>query len=87
MYKAETLKKLAEQYQIPQNQWVAVGDGANDLPMLHTASLGVALHAKPKVQEQAKSVVNFGDLTALVLLLNAKNLFNQIVEGNENAIF
>lgn len=85
-YKAETLKALAEQYQIPQNQWVAVGDGANDLPMLQTASLGVALHAKPKVQEQAKSVVNFGDLTALVLLLNAKNLFNEL-EGNENAIF
>lgn len=77
-YKAETLKALADHYQIPQNQWVAVGDGANDLPMLKTASLGVALHAKPKVQEQAQTVVNFGDLTALVLLLNAKNLFEQL---------
>lgn len=77
-YKAETLKALAGRYQIPQNQWVAVGDGANDLPMLKTASLGVALHAKPKVQEQAQTVVNFGDLTALVLLLNAKNLFEQL---------
>lgn len=77
-YKAETLKALADRYQIPQNQWVAVGDGANDLPMLKTASLGVALHAKPKVQEQAQTVVNFGDLTALVLLLNAKNLFEQL---------
>lgn len=80
-YKAETLKTLAERYQIPQNQWVAMGDGANDLPMLHAASLGVAVHAKPKVQEQAKTVVNFGDLTALVLLLNAKNLFTQL-KGN-----
>lgn len=80
-YKADTLKALAERYQIPKNQWVAVGDGANDLPMLHTASLGVALHAKPKVQEQAKFVVNFGDLTALVLLLNAKTLFTQL-KGN-----
>ncbi|QIM64792.1 phosphoserine phosphatase SerB [Frederiksenia canicola] len=77
-YKAESLKALADRYQIPQNQWVAVGDGANDLPMLKTASLGVALHAKPKVQEQAQTVVNFGDLTALVLLLNAKNLFEQL---------
>ncbi|QIM63463.1 phosphoserine phosphatase SerB [Pasteurellaceae bacterium Orientalotternb1] len=77
-YKAETLQALAERHQIPQNQWVAVGDGANDLPMLKTASLGVALHAKPKVQEQAQFVVNFGDLTALVLLLNAKNLFEQL---------
>ena len=72
------MKALADRYQIPQNQWVAVGDGANDLPMLKTASLGVALHAKPKVQEQAQTVVNFGDLTALVLLLNAKNLFEQL---------
>lgn len=74
-FKAETLQNLAKQFDIPQNQWVAVGDGANDLPMLKTASLGVALHAKPKVQEQANFVVNFGDLTALCLLLNANNLF------------
>ncbi|MDG6881987.1 Phosphoserine phosphatase [Phocoenobacter uteri] len=74
--KADTLKNLAEQFNIPQNQWVAVGDGANDLPMLNTANLGIALHAKPKVQAQAKFVVNFGDLTAIALLLNAKNLYN-----------
>ncbi len=77
-YKADTLQRLGEEFQIPQHQWVAVGDGANDLPMLATASLGVALHAKPKVQEQAEYVVNFGDLTALVLLLNARDLFNQV---------
>ncbi|EXI63148.1 phosphoserine phosphatase [Mannheimia granulomatis] len=74
-FKAETLQNLAKTFDIPQNQWVAVGDGANDLPMLKTASLGVALHAKPKVQEQANFVVNFGDLTALCVLLNANNLF------------
>lgn len=79
-YKAETLQRLAAEYNIPQTQWVAVGDGANDLPMLKTAALGVALHAKPKVQEQAKFVINFGDLTALVLLLNAKTLFEQLGE-------
>ncbi|QLB20496.1 phosphoserine phosphatase SerB [Vespertiliibacter pulmonis] len=78
IYKAESLKQLAEQYEIPQNQWVAVGDGANDLVMLQVASLGVALHAKPKVQAQAKNVVNFGDLTALIVLLNAKNLFMEL---------
>ncbi|QHB18430.1 phosphoserine phosphatase SerB [Mannheimia pernigra] len=74
-FKAETLRSLADRFNTPQNQWVAVGDGANDLPMLKTASLGVALHAKPKVQEQVNFVVNFADLTALCLLLNAKNLF------------
>ncbi|WP_373818172.1 phosphoserine phosphatase SerB [Glaesserella sp.] len=80
-YKAETLKALAEHFDIPTSQWVAVGDGANDLPMLMHAALGVALHAKPKVQEQAEYVVNFGDLSALVLLLNAKDLFNQVIRG------
>lgn len=73
--KAETLQNLAKMFDISKNQWVAVGDGANDLPMLKMASLGVALHAKPKVQEQADFVVNFGDLTALCVLLNANNLF------------
>ncbi|MDP8032847.1 phosphoserine phosphatase SerB [Pasteurella atlantica] len=76
-YKAETLQRLAQEFNIPPTQWVAVGDGANDLPMLNTASLGIALHAKPKVQEQAQFVVNFGDLAAIALLLNAKHLFNQ----------
>lgn len=74
-YKAQTLTKLGEQFKIPQTQWVAIGDGANDLPMIKTAALGVALHAKPKVQEQAKFVINFGDLSALCVLLNAKNLY------------
>ncbi len=45
-----------------------MGDGANDLPMLLEAGMGVALHAKPKVQEQAKLRINHGDLTALLYL-------------------
>ena len=77
-YKKETLEMLGEKYQIPDSQWVAVGDGANDLLMLKTATLGVALHAKPKVQEQAKFVVNSADLTAILLLLNAKTIFDKL---------
>ncbi|AGH39137.1 phosphoserine phosphatase [Bibersteinia trehalosi Y31] len=77
-YKAETLQRLGHEFSIPKQQWVAVGDGANDLLMLKMASLGVALHAKPKVQEQAKFVVNFGDLGALAVLLNARKLFNEL---------
>ncbi|MDH2924389.1 phosphoserine phosphatase [Nicoletella semolina] len=80
-FKADTLQALAQQFNIPTQQWVAVGDGANDLAMLHTAALGVALHAKPKVQEQAKVAVNFGDLTAIALLLNAQQLFNHLGES------
>jgi phosphoserine phosphatase len=47
---------------------IAVGDGANDIPMLQAAGMGVALHAKPKVQEAASLCINHGDLTALLYL-------------------
>lgn len=75
-YKANTLAQLKSQYAISEQQTVAIGDGANDLLIIHDAALGVALHAKPKVQEQAKFVINFADLTALCVLLNANDLFN-----------
>jgi phosphoserine phosphatase len=47
---------------------IAVGDGANDLGMLHRAGTGVALHAKPSVAAQCDVRVNFGDLTALLFI-------------------
>ena len=47
---------------------LAVGDGANDLGMLHRAGTGVALHAKPSVAEQCDIRINFGDLTALLFI-------------------
>ena len=47
---------------------IAVGDGANDIPMLQAAGIGVALHAKPKVQAAAPVRINHGDLTALLYL-------------------
>jgi phosphoserine phosphatase len=47
---------------------IAVGDGANDIPMLQAAGMGVALHAKPKVQEAVPLCINHSDLTALLYL-------------------
>jgi len=47
---------------------ITVGDGANDIPMLQAAGMGVALHAKPKVQESVSLRINHGDLTALLYL-------------------
>jgi phosphoserine phosphatase len=47
---------------------IAVGDGMNDLLMLQGAGTGVALHAKPAVQERVRVRVNHGDLTALLFL-------------------
>ena len=51
---------------------IAVGDGANDIPMLQAAGMGVALHAKPKVQEAVPLRINHGDLTALLYLQGYK---------------
>ncbi|HHF5020589.1 TPA: phosphoserine phosphatase [Haemophilus influenzae] len=72
-YKAKTLQHLLEEYRIDSQYSIAIGDGANDLAMMNVAGLGVAFHAKPKVQQQAQIVVNFADLTALLCLLSANN--------------
>jgi phosphoserine phosphatase len=47
---------------------IAVGDGANDLGMLHIAGMGVAVHAKPSVAAQCSLRVNYGDLTSLLYI-------------------
>ena len=62
--KVEALRRLAPD---PADA-IAVGDGANDIPMLLEAGLGVALHAKPHVQKRARIRINHGDLTALLYL-------------------
>jgi phosphoserine phosphatase serB len=72
-YKAKTLQRLLEEYGINSQHSIAIGDGANDLAMMNVAGLGVAFHAKPKVQQQAQIVVNFADLTALLCLLSAND--------------
>ena len=72
-YKAKTLQCLLEKYGIDSQYSIAIGDGANDLAMMNVAGLGVAFHAKPKVQQQAQIVVNFANLTALLCLLSAND--------------
>ncbi|KZL21443.1 Phosphoserine phosphatase [Pseudovibrio axinellae] len=66
--KLDRLTELTEEKQIPLEQVLAVGDGANDLAMICAAGLGVAFHAKPKVASQARAKINYGDLTALLYL-------------------
>lgn len=67
--KAEVVRLLAERYGIDMSQTVAIGDGANDLPMLAQAALGVAFHAKPKVQAAAKAAITTGSLLQLLYLV------------------
>lgn len=72
--KADLLQKIAAQEGISLAQTIAVGDGANDLPMLQQAGLGVAYHAKTIVRESAKhSISNFG-LDAILYLIGFSDL-------------
>jgi phosphoserine phosphatase len=66
--KLQALNESTSRLGITSAQALAVGDGANDLPMLLAAGSGVALHAKPTVQAQCEVRVNHGDLTALLFL-------------------
>lgn len=66
--KLDSLLDLSTRLGIDPAQAIAVGDGANDLAMLHRAGMGVALHAKPSVAAECDLRVNHGDLTALLYL-------------------
>jgi phosphoserine phosphatase len=66
--KLQALNEITAQLGITPAEAIAVGDGANDLPMLLAAGTGVALHAKPRVQAECDLRVNHGDLTALLYL-------------------
>jgi phosphoserine phosphatase len=68
--KAQVVHQLATKYALNRSQTVAIGDGANDIPMLNAAALGVAFHAKPKVQAQAKAAIRHGSLLQLLYLLD-----------------
>ena len=64
--KRRTLLEVASLLGIAPSQTIAVGDGANDLPMMGAAGLSVAYHAKPAVRAQAKVAINSGGLDRLL---------------------
>ncbi|MBP7843531.1 MAG: phosphoserine phosphatase SerB [Proteobacteria bacterium] len=67
--KAQILAHMAQAYQCPLLQCVAIGDGANDIPMLKAAGLGIAFQAKSKVQKAADFPLNYHPMTALFNLM------------------
>ncbi len=67
--KRRMLQQTCAQLGISTKQAIAVGDGANDLPMMGEAGLSVAYHAKPKVREQARVAINSGGLDRLLEVL------------------
>ena len=71
--KAELLRLLCQFEEINIAQSVAVGDGANDLPMLNLAGLGIAFHAKPKVKATARQSISTIGLDGILYFLGLKD--------------
>lgn len=67
--KRASLIRHAATLGITHDKTIAIGDGANDLPMLHAADLGIAYHAKPAVEAEAQHIIRYNDLTALLHVL------------------
>lgn len=69
--KADELVKLRDQLGLKVEQTIAIGDGANDLKMMAAATIGIAYHAKPVVQQQATYALNHTGLDGAIYLLTA----------------
>lgn len=75
--KAELLKLIAQVENVDLAQTIAVGDGANDLPMLSVAGLGIAFHAKPKVKETARQSISTIGIDGVLYFLGFKDSYIQ----------
>jgi phosphoserine phosphatase len=71
--KAELLRAIAQKEGISLQQCIAVGDGANDLPMLNLAGLGIAFHAKPKVKKGARQSISNLGLDSILYLIGVRD--------------
>ncbi|MDW5288645.1 phosphoserine phosphatase SerB [Formosa sp. PL04] len=78
--KAEYLKDIAKREGIDISQTIAIGDGANDLPMLNLAGLGIAFHAKPKVKDNAQSSISSIGLDGVLYLLGYHDRYIDLIE-------
>jgi phosphoserine phosphatase len=76
--KADLLKELAYKEGLRLEQTIAVGDGANDLPMLAIAGLGVAFRAKPLVKQSAKQAISTLGLDGVLYLLGFRDRDGQL---------
>ena len=82
--KAELLKLLAQVENVDIAQTIAVGDGANDLPMITVAGLGIAFHAKPKVKQTARQSISTIGIDGVLYFLGFKDSFiNDPADGNQ----
>ncbi len=83
--KADLLRRIAAEEAVALEQTIAIGDGANDLPMLNLAGLGVAFRAKPLVRRQASNAIsNFG-LDSVLYLMGFTDRDVQIALGDQSS--
>ena len=71
--KARRLREIAEREGIGLEQCIAVGDGANDLPMIGLAGLGIAFHAKPVVRQNARQSLSTIGLDGILYLIGIRD--------------
>jgi phosphoserine phosphatase len=71
--KAELLQEIAAKEGLSLDQVIAVGDGANDLPMLNIAGLGIAFHAKPLVRQTAQHAISTLGLDGILYLIGVRD--------------
>ncbi|HED12329.1 MAG TPA: phosphoserine phosphatase SerB [Gammaproteobacteria bacterium] len=81
--KATLFRQMAAQCGIAMEQTIAVGDGANDLPMLAIAGLGVAFHAKPLVREDARYAISTLGLDGILYLLGVRDRETELWKDQE----
>jgi phosphoserine phosphatase len=77
--KLDSLRQAARDLNVPIEAALAIGDGANDLPMLQAAGLGIAYHAKPAVKQEVKACIDHGDLTVALYVQGYRR--SEWVEG------
>jgi len=68
--KQKIIERLATELKLDLDEIVAIGDGANDIPMLLRAGMGIAIHAKEKVRKAAKFSLQYSPMTAVLSLMN-----------------
>jgi phosphoserine phosphatase len=83
--KAALLQEIARKENISLDQVVAVGDGANDLPMLNLAGMGIAFHAKPLVRKSATHALSFLGLESILYLIGVRDRDLQAIGDAESA--
>ncbi len=82
--KADLLYQISQKEKIPLGQTVAIGDGANDIPMLTMAGLGIAFNAKPIVKENAKAFLTSSRLDTVLLFLGISQKEVEKIQQNIN---